>query len=364
MHGLYPDAPIFTAVADPELVQRYLPDAEIHTSFLQRYPLVAKHHQKFLPLYMLAFEQFDLSEFDLVISSSHCAAKSIITKPDTCHICYCHSPMRYAWDMQHAYSKHQGRLTRSLWALASNYVRVWDASTASRVDYFIANSSYIARRIRKCYGREAAVIHPPVDVDRFHTAPEIGDYYLTVSRFAPYKRIDLIIAAFTRIGTRLMVIGDGEQEGHLRRISGPSIEFKGRVSDGDVVEFFARCKGSVHAAEEDFGINMVESLASGRPVVAYGVGGSADIIEPGLNGVLFRRPSVEGLVEALKECDSRQWDSQLVRQTSLRFSEPRFRQELASFVEWARVDFGGNGQRASLNGYPTSVREPLVRLHA
>lgn len=339
MHDLFPDAPIYTAIADEGLVGRHLPDTDVRTSFLQKLPFVAKHHQKFLPLYMLAFEQFDLSDYDLVISSSHCAAKSVITKPHACHICYCYSPMRYAWDLQHDYAKHQGRMVRNAWSAMSNYVRMWDLSTSYRVDYFISISSYIAKRIRKFYGRPSVVIHPPVDVNKFHVSSSADDYYLVASRFTPYKRVDLVIEAFNRLGWRLVVVGGGEQEAYLRSIAGPNIEIKGHVSDEELVSLFANCRGSVHAAEEDFGINMVESQASGRPVVAYGVGGSTDIINPDVNGVLFHKATVEDLVAALKECDAREWNPRMIRRTSLRFGMERFKREFAMFVDWALDDF-------------------------
>lgn len=339
LHDLYPGAPIYTAMADKGLVSTHLPNTEIHTSFLQNWPLVAKHHQKFLPLYMLAFEKFDMSEYDLVISSSHCASKAIITKPDACHICYCYSPMRYAWDLQHSYSQFQNKAVQGIWSVLANYVRIWDMATAHRVDYFIAISKYIARRIQKFYGKPSAVIYPPVDIDRFHVAPSTDDYYLVVCRFAPYKRVDLIVEAFNRLGWRLVVIGDGQQEAYLKKIAGPNIEFLGNASDNEVVERMAHCKALIHAAEEDFGINMVESLASGRPVIAYKVGGAADIVRPGVNGVLFSQPTEESLISALRECESLAWDSETIRETSLRFGIERFQREIASFAEWALDDF-------------------------
>lgn len=354
LHDLFPRAPIFTAFADRKLVAEHLPNAEIKTSFLQKMPLVAKHHHKFLPLYMLAFEQFDLSDYDLVISSCHCASKAVITKPDACHICYCHSPMRYAWDMRHVYTRHQNRAVRSIWSLMANYVRMWDLATAYRVDYFVANSGYIARRILKFYGRESVVIHPPVEIQKFYVSPSVDDYYLVVSRFAPYKRVDLVVEAFNQLGWRLVVIGDGEQEAYLKQIAGPNVEFKGYVSDKEMSGYLAHCKALVHAAEEDFGINMVEAHASGRPVVAYGVGGSADIVDSEVNGVLFQRANVESLIAALRECEGREWDTHAIRQTSLRFDTERFKREFAMFVDWALDDFNSYRQesgRASLGAY-------------
>lgn len=357
MHDMYPDAHIFTSMADAKLISTYLPGVEVKTSFLQKLPLIAKHHQKFLPMYMLAFEQFDLSEYDLVISSCHCAAKAVITKPHACHICYCHSPMRYIWDMQHAYTNPKSKLFRALWMTFSNYVRIWDLATAFRVDYFIANSKYIARRIEKFYGKPAsAVIYPPVEIDKFAISPSQDDYYLVATRFAPYKRVDLIIETFNRLGWRLVIVGDGEQKAYLKKIAGPNIEFKGSISDDELTKYMAGCKALIHAAEEDFGINMVEANASGRPVVAYGVGGAAEIVEPGFNGILFQEPTESSLINALKECEALAWDPTAIRQTSFRFSIDEFKRDMGSFVEWAMNDFRREDSGMSLSNTRYTAR--------
>lgn len=354
LHELFSDAPIYTAISKNDLVAPHMPEAKIHTSFVQKLPFVAKHHQRFLPLYMLAFELFDLSEFDVVISSSYCAAKAVITKPQACHISYCYSPMRYAWDMQHTYAKTQNKMMRVIWSVMANYVRLWDLGTSFRVDYFVAISRHIARRIQKFYGRPAAaVIYPPVDVDRFSISPSIDDYYLVVSRFAPYKRVDLIIQAFNRLGWRLVIIGDGEQKAYLKKIAGPNIEFKGHLSDEEVAKYFACCKASIHAAEEDFGINMVESLAAGRPVIAFSAGGAREIVAPGLSGVLFSEPTEDSLVKALMECEACKWDSKAIRASSLRFGEERFKEEFAAFTDWAVNDFRSDACEVVM--HPTSV---------
>ncbi len=335
VHDIFPEAPVYTAISDSALTNAHLPGVDIHTSFLQKLPLVAKHHQKFLPLYMLAFEQFDLTGYDLVISSSHCAAKAVITRPSACHVCYCHSPMRYAWDMQHAYTKYQGRLVRGAWAMMSNYVRLWDLGTSFRVDRFVANSAHVARRIRKYYGKPAEVIYPPVDIDRFTVSSKVDDYYVVLSRFAPYKRVDMVIKAFNRLGIRLLVIGSGEQESELKKLAGKNIEFLGHVPDAGVAQYLSRARGSVIAAEEDFGITTVEGIAAGRPVVAYGVGGSAEIITDGENGVLFHEPTVESLVEAVGRCESLSWNPEAIKRTSERFGADVFRREMKCFVERA-----------------------------
>ena len=270
--------------------------------------------------------------------------------------------MRYAWDMQHTYTKFQNRALRAVWAMLSNYVRIWDLSTAFRVDYFVAISRHIARRIQKFYGKPAAaVIYPPVDIDRFAVSSSIDDYYLVVSRFAPYKRVDLIIQAFNRLGRRLVVIGDGEQDTYLERIAGRNIEFKGHVSDDELVEYLAHCKALVHSAEEDFGINMVESLASGRPVVAYGVGGAAEIVDPDVSGVLFPEATEDSLLSALRECESRTWDPEAIRTSSLRFSTARFEQEFGQFVEWALNDFQHGGEAMFPNSHPEFNAGPVQR---
>jgi glycosyltransferase involved in cell wall biosynthesis len=241
--------------------------------------------------------------------------------------------MRYAWDMQHEYTKYQGKLVRNVWALMANYVRMWDLSTAFRVDYFVANSKHVARRIKKYYGKDAAVIYPPVDIDRFKPSDTVEDYYVVLSRFAPYKRVDVVIEAFNRLGMRLLVIGTGEQESELKKLAGKNIEFLGHVPDEGVAEYLSRARGSVIAAEEDFGITTVEGIAAGRPVVAYGVGGSTEIIEDGVNGVLFDEPTPDSLAEAVRRAEAASWDAGAIRETSLRFGADVFRREMKSFVE-------------------------------
>src|SRR5215467_3713091 len=235
LHDLFPTAPIYTSIYVRERVDSQFRQMEIRTGFMQRLPLVKKHHQPFLPLFPLAFEQLDLREYDLVISDSSAFAKGIVTRPEALHFCYCHTPMRWAWNYEDYVERERlGRLARTLLPPFVTWLRQWDYATAARVDYFIANSPPVAARIAKYYRRDAAYIPPPVDTARFYVAPRHGDYFLIVSRLVPYKRIDLAVRAFTALGLPLRIIGDGRDEPRLRRLAGKQVSFLGRLTDDDV----------------------------------------------------------------------------------------------------------------------------------
>jgi glycosyltransferase involved in cell wall biosynthesis len=300
----------------------------------------------YLGLMPLAIEQFDMSGYDLIVSSSHAVAKGVVTGPDQVHISYVHSPMRYIWDLQHQYLKQSGLN----WGLKALYIRwlfgrlrQWDASSAQHVDYFIANSSYIGRRLKKAYGRDATVIHPPVDLDRFDVGTKKDDFFLFVSRFVPYKRADLIIESFrTQPDRRLIVVGDGPEATRVRAAArgAKNIEFRGKVEKTELIDLMQRARAALFAAEEDFGITMVEVQACGTPVIAFGRGGVTDIIDAdrGLpTGVLFDRQDVESVLDALSRFDSirHRITPESCRANALRFARSRFRAEIRNFVELA-----------------------------
>ena len=277
---LYPDADLFAVVdfLNPE-DRAKLFNKQAKTSFIQRLPFAAKKFRAYLPLMPVAVEQFDMSAYDLVISSSHAVAKGILTGPDQTHICYCHTPIRYAWDLQHQYLREAG-ISKGLKSLVArvmlHYIRLWDVRTATGVDQFVANSSYIARRIRKIYGRDAAIIHPPVDIEAFTLVTEKEDFYVTASRMVPYKRMDLIVEAFAQMpDKRLVVLGDGPEMPKLKALAGPNVTLLGYQDDLVLRDHLQRARAFVFAAEEDFGILPVEALACGTPVIAYGRGGRA-----------------------------------------------------------------------------------------
>jgi glycosyltransferase involved in cell wall biosynthesis len=304
---------------------------------LQGLPGAQKHFRTYLPLMPLAIEQFDLSAYDLILSSNHAVAKGILTGPHQLHISYVHTPIRYAWDLQHQYLAQAG-LTRGiksgLTRLILHYLRLWDSTSAQRVDRFVANSNFIAARLWKTYRRPATVIYPPVDIERFQWDCPRDDFYLVVSRFVPYKRVDLVIEAFNQLKLPLVVIGDGPQNTQIRQLAQPHIQLLGTQSDSVVANYLQRCKAFVFAAEEDFGITPVEAQAAGAPVIAYGRGGVTETVIHEQTGLWFQEQTVNALVHAIKtfESDMYQFDKVQLRQNAERFSVHRFRERFQALV--------------------------------
>jgi glycosyltransferase involved in cell wall biosynthesis len=342
---LFPDADFFTLVCflGGEEKKHILGDRQVNTSFLQNMWGVRKHYRSYLPLMPIAIEQFDLSQYDLVLSSSYAVAKGVITGPDQVHIAYTYSPIRYAWDMQHTYLR-ESNLKRGLKAhfarLVLHYIRMWDTRTANGVDVFIAISEFIGRRIRKAYGRDSKVIYPPVDTNRFTVSEEDDGYYLTASRLVPYKRIPLIAEAFRGMPDRkLIVIGDGPDMPALQAQAGPNIEILGRQSDAAINDYMRRAKAFVFAAEEDFGIVPLEAQACGKPVIAYGRGGSLETIRgfdcAGQTGVFFDTQSVGAIQAAVRHFETRAHaiSPAVCRANAERFSTDRFRREIRELVD-------------------------------
>ncbi len=337
---LFPEAPIYTLVLDRKNLPLVLADREIYTSLIQKFPLAAKKYQAYLPFMPMAVEQFDLTGYDLVISSNHACAKGVITRPDTLHICYCHTPMRYAWEFYHEYLTRErvGGLKRALIRPLMNYLRIWDVTSANRVDYFIANSTAVAERIHKHYRREAVVIHPPVETtyyqpDEPDALGEQGDYYLVVSRLVGYKRIDLAVEAFNRLGYPLVIIGDGSQRSYLEKIAGPNIQFLGRQLDEAVRHHLQHAKAFVFPGEEDFGITPVEAQAAGCPVIAYGKGGALDTVVDGNTGVLFAPQSVEALMQAVKRREETAFEPSVLINNARKFDREAFKEKLKKYVQ-------------------------------
>lgn len=329
---LYPSADLFTLFFQPESVSPLIRSHRVTASFLNA---GRRYYRSLLPLMPLALEQFDLREYDLVISSESGPAKGVLTRSNTRHICYCHTPMRYLWDL---YPEYVHDFVRSKWRRAAiaplaNYLRLWDFSTAARVDDFVANSENTRQRIWKVYRREAQVIHPPVAVETFF-GRRSEDYFLMVSELVSYKRLDYAVRLFARTGRRLRIAGDGPEFKRLRKLAGPSVEFHGRVSDEDLRELYARCRALVVPGEEDFGITMVESLASGKPVIALGRGGAVEIV-PENGGILYAGPTEECLDIALQQFDAAQAgvDTTALQAHAQRFSEARFAEEFSALVQ-------------------------------
>jgi glycosyltransferase involved in cell wall biosynthesis len=337
LHGMYPDAPVYTAVHAPDRLPEEMRSWDIRPSFLQRIPFARERHQPFLPLMPLAFEQFDLREYELVITTSSACAKGVITAPEAVNICYCYTPCRYIWDLYHDYTRESR--VRRLFAPIAHGLRMWDQLSSQRVDHFIAISHEVARRIRRHYRRDAEVIHPPVDVDRFRPtgeAPE--DYYLVVSRLVAYKRIDLAIEAANLLRRRLIVVGDGPERQRLQALAGPTIEFRGRVGDDEIPQLFAGCRAFLFPGIEDFGIAPVEAQAAGRPVIAFGKGGVLDTVLDGITGVHFHEQTAVALARAITEFDRRRWEPERCRRNAERFDRKRFVEQFRCAVDAVVAD--------------------------
>lgn len=330
---LYPDADIFTLVCDRSAISEKLKRHRIVTSFLQKIGGV-RHYQKMLPLMPYALESFDLTGYDLIISSESGPAKGIIPGPDATHICYCHSPMRYIWDLYPQYRAAAGSVTRALMSLTAPSLRQWDVSTSHRVDHFIANSAYVARRIEKYYRRSAHVVNPPVDLARFKSAEVSGDYYLCAGQITPYKKVEIAVEACTRMGKRLVVIGSGAGPG-LKRLAGPTVEFLGPVDDATMTHHFAHCKALLFPGVEDFGIVPLEVMASGRPVIAFAKGGALETVVEGRTGLFFHEQSTDAMVDSIERFEAvpHWFRSEVLQSHAASFDTAVFRTRLAELIE-------------------------------
>jgi glycosyltransferase involved in cell wall biosynthesis len=332
---LFPQADIFTHVYIPEAVSDKIRHHKVRTTFIGRLPRASSLYQRYLPLMPLALEQLDLRGYDLILSSESGPAKGVIPPPSAVHLCYCHSPMRYIWNMYHDYRARSGPLTRLLMPMLAHYLRLWDAASAQRVDRFVANSRTTAARLRRYYGREATVIPPPVDVDAFEIAGEAerGDYLLMVGELASYKRPDLAVEACNRTREKLVVIGGGETLDRIRRLAGPTVTVLGPRPFADLRHYYARCRALVFPGEEDFGIVPVEAMASGRPVIAFGRGGATETVTPNISGVLFPEQTVEALIEAIQACAATEFDPARIAAQARQFSRARFIERMAGEIE-------------------------------
>jgi len=334
LHQMYPDAPIFTTVYKPEAVPQFS-GADIRPSFLQRFPGAKNHHQAFFPLMPLAVEQFNLGEFDIVISSAHNCAKGVITKPETFHLCYCHTPTRYLWSNYHEYLRdsHFNFIVNKFIPPLSNKLRIWDFLAADRVDSFVANSKFTAGRILKYYKREAEIIPPPIDTNRFEISKNQEDYFFTAGRFIPYKKIDLIINAFNKLKLPLKIAGEGHEYKKLKALAGLNIEFLGRVSQEQLINLYSKCRAFVFAAQEDAGIVPLEAQASGRPIIAYGAGGSLETIIDGKTGLFFKEQTAESLISVVKRFRDESFNSKEIRAHAEKFSTENFKDKMKKVVE-------------------------------
>lgn len=343
--ALFPNADLYALCDFFDDAQRtHIGNKKAVTSFIQKLPRARTKYRSYLPFMPMAIERFDLSGHDLVLSSSHAIAKGVITGPNQLHICYCYSPMRYAWDLMHQYLRESG-LTSGLRGLLAQWIlhriRTWDVLSANRVDDFIASSNYIARRIWKVYRRESSVIYPPVDVDAYGLNPQKEDFYFTASRMVPYKRIDLIVESFRSMpDKKLVVIGAGPEFEHIRAKAGPNVTLLGYQPFDVMRDHLQRARAFLFAAEEDFGILPVEAQACGTPVIAFGKGGALETVINGITGLYFEHQETADIVDAVHRFEHMRagFDPLEMRKNALRFSAPHFRQEFASFVSRAVAD--------------------------
>ncbi|HNP73627.1 MAG TPA: glycosyltransferase [Kouleothrix sp.] len=337
LHELYPGAPVYTSIYDPEAMPQDYRGWDIRTSWMQRLPGWRRHFQKYFLLYPSAFESFDLSGYDLIISSSSAYAKGVIPAPHARHICYCHTPMRFAWRTDD-YIRREGfgRLQRAVLPIALSYVRLWDVSTAPRVDCFVANSQAVAARIARYYGRQATVIAPPVELPPFR--PWVpGNFYLAGGRLIPYKRLDLVVSAFSALGLPLKIFGDGRDRERLQALAGPNIEFLGQISEAQRHDLFAGCRAFIFPGEEDFGITPLEAMAVGRPVIAYGAGGALDTVIDGVTGRFFYEQSAAALAVAVAGARNDRYDPAIIRRHAENFGREVFLGKMRELIDGAQA---------------------------
>lgn len=330
-HRLWPDAPIFTTLADRDAMPASLRSADIRVSWMQRLPAWRRHFRAFLPLYPLAVESFDLRGYDVIVSSSSAWAKAVRTPAGAAHICYCHTPMRWVWDYEHYVAREGfGIMTRLALPPVIAALRAWDVRTAQRPTHVVVNSRVVQERVMRCWGRTSELLHPPVETGRFTVGEAPGRQHLVVARLAHYKRIDLAVAAFTQLSLPLEIIGDGPARASLQAMAGPTITFRGRVDDAGVARAMRESRGLIFPGEEDFGITPLEANASGRPVIAFRGGGATETVRDGETGVLFAEQTANSLAAAVQRAESIVWDAPHIRRHAESYSvsafETRFRE--------------------------------------
>jgi glycosyltransferase involved in cell wall biosynthesis len=332
---LFPDAPIYTLVYDKNSMHGVFEGKDIRTSYLQKIPFANKQHRLFPPLMPSAIEQFDFSKYDVVLSDSASFAKGIITGPETLHICYMHTPMRYAWDDCQKYTADFGfpGIIKKIVPYFMNYIRLWDRLSADRVDKFIANSNFVSKRIKKYYRKESEVINPPVTIDNFYTEKNPENYFLMVGRLIAYKRHDIAIEAFNEMGLPLKIIGRGPELKRLKKMAKNNIEFFGRVPDKDLAEYYAKCQAFIFPQEEDFGIVAIEAFASGRPVIAFKGGDIPEHMEEEKMGVFFKKQTAKDIVKAVKKFKELKFNQEYIRSKSLKFDRELFKGRIKRYVD-------------------------------
>jgi glycosyltransferase involved in cell wall biosynthesis len=332
---MYPQADIFTHVFVPEMVSDRIRRHRIFPTFINALPRAAKLYKSYLPLMPIALEQLDLRGYDLVISSESGPAKGVIPPPEAVHVCYCHTPMRYIWNMYHDYRKSAGWVARQMMPPLTHYLRMWDVSSAARVDSFVANSTTVAERIRRYYGMDSVVIHPPVDTEAFSPAPpsEIGDYFLMVGELVSYKRPDLAVRAFNEMKLELVVIGGGEMLDEIRRLAGPTVKVLGSQPFDVLKRHYARCRALIFPGEEDFGMVPIEAMASGRPVIAFGRGGALETVARDLTGVFFEKQTVGDISSAIRRLSEIDLNPETIAAHAKQFGRDQFFARMRAHID-------------------------------
>ncbi len=334
LHQIYPQAPIYTSIYNKQKVPQFN-NVEVIKSFLQKFPQAKRRHQIFFPFMPFAFEQFDLKKYDVVISSSHSCAKGVLTSPETLHICYCYTPTRYLWEIG-IDKRVTGGITKGF---IGNYLRVWDRQAADRVDYFVAISEIVRKRIKKYYSRKSKVIYPPVNTGFYKPQGEIGNYFLIVSRLIPYKKIDIAVQSFSDLGLPLVIIGEGPELEKLKKMAKPNIKFLGGLEDERVRKYYSQCKAFIFPGEEDFGITPVEAMASGRPVIAYREGGACESVVEGITGTFFEEQTPQCLIDKVRRFKSEKYNPKIIRQHALSFDISVFKKKIKDFVDEKYKEF-------------------------
>jgi glycosyltransferase involved in cell wall biosynthesis len=335
---LFPEATLYTLIHHSGALSPTIESMRIVQSPLARWPASKRNFRLYLPFFPKLIEKFDFSGYDLILSSSHCVAKGAVPPPGALHICYCHTPMRYVWDLYNDYRRERGLLVKAFLALNKGPLRRWDVRTADRVHYFIANSRHVAERIKRHYGRDAVVINAPVDTDFFKEEKgQREDYYLVVSALVPYKRVGLAVQAFSRAGRKLVVIGSGSDEKRIRRLAGPTVRLLGNVDDQILRTYYRGARALIFPGEEDFGITPLEAMACGTPVIAYAKGGALETVVEGKTGVFFSEQTVESLLDAVDKFERMSFTSGESRSRSMKFAEPIFTRVLKDYIA-ARVE--------------------------
>ena len=349
-HEIWPDAPIFVLFHDESQLKQFR-DADVRQSFIRRLPFGKKKYQWYLPLMPMATERHNLHDFDVVLSSTSAFAKGVLTRPETVHISYCHTPTRYLWTDTHEYiaDLKYNALIKAMLPRLMHKLRVWDKMSVDRVDHFIANSGTVAHRIQKYYRRGSDIIYPPVYFSSFSVADDIRDYFVTGGRLVPYKRFDLVVQVFNRLGWPLKIFGDGPELESLKKKAKRNISLVGRVSDEEKARLLRHARAFIHPQIEDLGITPIESMASGRPVIAYGVGGVTETVIPGKTGAFFYEQSWEALLDTLLEFDHTAWNGEEIRQWAEKFAKERFKDQVQKYVSERYADFLQELQRCQLD---------------